>query len=91
MFANDDGRRALRFMEWTWDPVPGDGRARAEYVLAMRENGEVRVHHDRHEIGLFSRATWVRLLAEAGFEPETVARPIGETGTDEIFLCRRPE
>jgi trans-aconitate methyltransferase len=89
VFANDDGDRALRFLEWTWDPVPGDGKARADYVLAMREGGQVRVHHDRHEIGLFPRATWVRLLEGAGFEPETVPRPIGETETDEIFLCRR--
>jgi len=90
VFATGDGGRACRVLEWTWDPVPGDGRARTDYVLAMREGGTVRVHHDCHEIGLFSRATWLRLLSEAGFEPETVPRPIGETETDEIFLCRRP-
>lgn len=90
VFANDDGRRALRFLEWHWDPVAGDGSSRVEYVLAMRDGDDVRVHHDRHEVGLFPRATWIRLLEAAGFTAGSVRRPIGETATDEIFLCRRP-
>ena len=70
--------------------MPGDGKAQAEYALLMRERGEVRVVHDRHETGLFPRATWIRLLQEAGFDAQSARRPIGNGETDEVFLCRRP-
>ncbi len=90
LLGGDDGERSLRCLEWSWDPVPGDGKAQVEYALLMRERGEVRSFHDRHETGLFSRATWLRLLSEAGYVPDIVRRPIGDGETDEIFVCRRP-
>ena len=90
LHERDDGERSLRFIEWSWDPVPGDDKARAEYALLMRQGGEVRMFHDRHETGLFARATWIRLLQEAGFVVDSVRRPIGDGETDEVFLCRRP-
>jgi SAM-dependent methyltransferase len=90
LLESDDGERSLRYIEWSWDPVPGDGKAQVEYALLMREHGEVRSVHDRHETGLFPRATWVRLLRGAGFAVDSVRRPIGDGETDEIFLCRRP-
>jgi trans-aconitate methyltransferase len=90
LLERDDGERSLRCIEWSWDPVPGDGKARAEYGLLLREHGEVRAFHDRHETGLFPRATWLRLLQDAGFTVEIVRRPIGDDETDEIFVCRRP-
>jgi len=90
LHEGDDGERSLRCIEWSWDPVPGDGKARADYALLMRERGDVRVFHDRHETGLFARATWIRLLEDAGFVAESVRRPIGDGETDEIFVCRRP-
>ena len=90
LLGGDDGTRALRYLEWSWDPVPGDGKCRAEYLMLLRENGEVRAVHDRHETGLFPRATWLRLLTDAGFAVEGIRRPIGDGETDEVFLCRRP-
>jgi trans-aconitate methyltransferase len=90
LLGGDDGERSLRYVEWSWDPVPGDGKAQVEYALLMRERGEVRSFHDRHETGLFPRETWLRLLAEAGFTAEIVRRPIGDGETAEIFVCRRP-
>ena len=90
VFANDDGSRSLRFLAWHWDPVEGDGRSRTDYVLAMREGDAVRVLHERHEAGLFARATWMQWLTEAGFAVEPMRRPIDDDHTDEIFLCRRP-
>jgi hypothetical protein len=46
--------------------------------------------HDRHVEGLFTEATWHRLLGTAGFQVETIERPIGDGKMDQIFLCRRP-
>jgi trans-aconitate methyltransferase len=91
LHENDDGERSLRYIEWSWDPVPDDGKAQVEYALLMRARGDVRAFHDRHETGLFPRATWIRLLEGAGFVADSVRRPIGDGETDEIFVCRRPE
>src|SRR2546427_2935180 len=64
----EDGR-ALRYLEWTYDPDPNDTTYTVDYAYLLREpDGSVRVEHDRHIEGLFSRDTWLRLLREAGFQ-----------------------
>jgi hypothetical protein len=50
----------------------------------------VRAVHDRHIEGLFSRATWVDVLSDAGFRVETTPRDEEEDDVSEMFLCRRP-
>src|SRR5689334_4352040 len=85
----DDGRLALRGVMWQWDPDPADTTYRVDFALLLRERGDVRLVHDSHVEGVFSRSTWIRLLTEAGFAVEGVPRPIDEHETDEIFLCRR--
>ena len=61
--------RGLRYLEWTSDPDPTDTTYVVDYAYLLRTpDGAVRVEHDRHVEGLFSRADWLRLLAEAGFE-----------------------
>jgi SAM-dependent methyltransferase len=63
-----DGR-GLRYLEWTAAVEPGRTTYEAHYAFLLREPGEpMRVAHDRHVLGLFPRATWLRLLAEAGFD-----------------------
>lgn len=84
------GSRALRGVEWAWDPDPTDDTYRVEYAFVLRDGEDVRVVHDRHIEGLFSRATWVRVLESAGYDVTTVERPLDESGmTDEVFVGRR--
>ena len=93
--GGDDGSgRAMRYLEWVWDPNPDDTTYVADYVFALREaDGSIRVEHDRHIEGLFSRATWLRLLTDAGFEH---ARSLPfehselEPGSHEVFVATRP-
>ena len=85
-----DGRRAVRFIEWSWDPDPSDSTYTVEYGFLLRDGDRVEMVHDRHVEGVFSRATWRRILGAAGFEVETFARPIGDGIFDEVFCCRRP-
>jgi SAM-dependent methyltransferase len=74
----DDGRGA-RFLEWSWDPDPGDTWTRADFVYVLREQGDqVQVVHESHRLCLFARDTWLRLLAEAGFEARTVTEETTE-------------
>lgn len=87
--GGEDGAdgRGLRYLEWTYDPDPGDTTYRTEYAVVMLERGgEVRVVHDSHIEGLFPRADWMRLLREIGFEPRSLTDNWGR----ELFVARRP-
>ncbi|MEP7120206.1 MAG: class I SAM-dependent methyltransferase [Byssovorax sp.] len=81
--------RALHYLCWDWDPDPTDTTFVSEYVFLLREGGQVRAIHDHHLQGVFPRATWRRILTDAGFAVEPLARPIGDDELDEVFLCRR--
>ena len=62
-----DGR-AARYLEWSWDPDPGDTWTITNYTFVLREaNGSVETAHETHRLGLFPRDTWLRLLTDAGF------------------------
>jgi SAM-dependent methyltransferase len=88
--GNDGGDRALRYLEWTWDPDPDDDTYTADYAYVHRGgDGNVEVTHDRHICGLFSRATWIRLLEEVGFQVKVVPGVEGETAA-EVFACTKP-
>ena len=91
--GHDGATRSLRYLEWSWDPDPSDDTAVADYVYALREaDGTVRVVHDRHVEGLFARATWLRLLTEAGFTPSVVPFDHSELepGSYELLLAQKP-
>jgi hypothetical protein len=90
ILAGDAGARALRCLEWDWDPDPSDSTYAVEYAFLLRDGSSVKAVHDHHVEGLFARATWVDVLSSAGFRVETVPRPLGDGSFDEVFLCRRP-
>jgi SAM-dependent methyltransferase len=85
-----DGR-AARYLEWTWDPDPDDTWTLTHYAFLLRDaDGTVRVAHETHRCGLFPRATWLRLLAAAGFAPAAVPEVTEEERTPrELFVGRR--
>jgi SAM-dependent methyltransferase len=87
-----DGRGA-RYLEWTTDPDPDDTEVTTEYAFLLREpGGAVRSVHETHTTGLFDRATWLRLLAEAGFAPHRVVeRTAQDRPARDLFLGRRLE
>lgn len=88
--GGDDGAdRAIRYLEWSWDPDPSDSTYITEYVLTLREpDGQVHVEHDRHLEGLFSREEWMAVLRDVGFEPRRVPFDHSEIepGSYELFL-----
>ncbi|HEV2451044.1 MAG TPA: class I SAM-dependent methyltransferase [Streptosporangiaceae bacterium] len=86
-----DGRGA-RFLEWSRDPDPGDTWTLTDYVYVLREvDGSVQVVHEAHRLGLFSRDTWLTLLAETGFEARAVTEETTEDRPPrELFIGRRP-
>jgi SAM-dependent methyltransferase len=71
----EDGR-ALRYLEWSWDPDPSDDQFEVAYALVLREaDGTTRAVLDRHSEGLFSEATWLRLMEESGFAARSAPDP----------------
>jgi SAM-dependent methyltransferase len=84
--GSDDGQRGVRYLEWD-RPIEPDGHTvRTDYIIVTRDGDDVRVDHDVHTLGIFARATWLRLLAEVGFVPERID---GAQGVD-IFIGTRP-
>lgn len=88
--GTDAASFGVRYLEWVWDADPNDTEVNYDVIFALREGDELRTVVDRHVVGLFPRATWLRLLTEAGFEAVVVE----DTSTDgeraEVFLGRRP-
>jgi hypothetical protein len=90
LLSADEGGRSLRGIEWIWDPDPTDDTYLAEYSFLLRDGGDVRAVHDRHLEGLFSAATWQRVLESVGWEVGTFERPLDDETCDRCFVARRP-
>ncbi len=73
-----DGR-GVRYLSWSTDPDPSDSTTRTEYAFLLRSaDGQVQVAHDTHDLGLFSRELWLRVLTETGFSARSIAEVTGE-------------
>lgn len=88
-YTGEDEGRAMRCLEWSWDPDPADDTYTVDYAFLVRDGAGVRAVHDRHVEGLFARATWEATLASVGFTVERTRRPLGDGTFDDVFLCRR--
>jgi SAM-dependent methyltransferase len=91
--GHDGGGRGLRYLDWTWDPDPNDDTYTVDFAYLLREaDGSVRVEYEKHIEGLFSRATWLRLLDEAGFQARALPfdHSEEEPGSLEVLLAYKP-
>lgn len=68
--GTDRDGRGVRYLEWAHDPDPDDEICVSDYAFLIREeDGGVRVVHDRHVHGLFSKQVWIDTIRAVGFEP----------------------
>jgi len=66
--GHDSGTRGLRYLEWTRDPDPHDGRYTLCMSYLLRQGRRVRQSSlDEHICGLFSERDWLRTISEVGF------------------------
>jgi SAM-dependent methyltransferase len=87
--GRDDTGRQASFREWTWDPDPADDWIQVEYEFTLHAaDGTSQVVHEAHRLAAFSKDTWLRMLAEAGFEALATDAPAGARGY--VFTGRRP-
>jgi len=81
--------RSLRYLEWSLPPLAGATSFFTHFALLLKErDGSVRSVHDVHEEGLFPRATWLRLLSDAGLEPRLSSRVIDGIAYDTLVAVR---
>lgn len=85
--GHDGAGRALRYLAWSYDPDPDDSTYTTEYVYVLREGDQPpHVEHEQHLGGLFSRALWLQLLRDIGFQPDIVR----DQYERDLFLARKP-
>lgn len=86
-----DGR-AARYLEWSHAPAEGGSWTLTDYSFLLREaDGAIRVFHETHRLGLFSRRVWLQLIEEAGFTAVAVPESTTEDRTPrEMFLGTKP-
>jgi trans-aconitate methyltransferase len=85
--GHDGEQRALRYMEWCYDPDEQDTTCVTDYVYILREGADkVWVEHDRHIEGLFAREDWLKWLGETGFE----ARIVVDSYERDLFVGVKP-
>jgi SAM-dependent methyltransferase len=92
--SGSDGpdRRAVRVFEWAEAPRPGETRVAVHYSFLLRDaSGDVRSVYERHECGLFPKATWTRLLTARGFAAGAIVERTTEERTPRyVFLGQKP-
>lgn len=89
--GSDGTGRQASFRERTWDPDPADDWVLAEYEFTLRDaGGTEEVITESHRLGAFRRATWLRVLTEAGFAAELL-KPAGNGAPANLFTGRRAE
>lgn len=85
--GHDGAGRALRYLEWTYDPDPADTSFVTDFAMLLREGADrVRIRYDRHVQGFFGRSDWMRLVAAVGFEVSAAEDEDGRV----VFMGSRP-
>jgi SAM-dependent methyltransferase len=85
--GGEDGEgRALRYLEWTYDPDENDTTCVTEFAYLLREGQHTTcLEHDVHICGLFPRAEWLRHLHDLGFQAEVVR----DNYERDLFVARK--
>jgi SAM-dependent methyltransferase len=86
---SEDGERGLRYLEWVRADPSDRTRHIVDFAYLIREGETVRVEHDRHFCGLFSRELWLRGLDAAGFDVEAIEPDYSEPTSQVVFAAQR--
>jgi SAM-dependent methyltransferase len=90
--GHDADDRAIRYLEWRWDPDPSDETYVTDFAYLFRErDGSTHAEGERHVEGLFPQSTWLALLDGVGFhDTRGLDVHVGEPVGSQAFLARRP-
>ena len=90
--GHDGQKGGIRYLDWTWDPDPEDSTCISDMVYLIKDKqGNLQIEHDRHLLGLFPRQIWLKLLTNAGFQPQVIPFEHSqiEPGTSDVFIGRK--
>ncbi len=90
--AGGDAAPGVTYFTFVHDPDPADTAFEMVLLVLIRDGATRRVEvvEDRHVCGLFPAATWLTLLAEAGFDAEAVGDEDDDgEGAWSMFVGRR--
>ena len=85
--GRDGAGRALRYLEWQFDPDVSDSTYTAHWAFLLRDGDSVHVEYDAHVFGLFPRSAWLRLLRDVGFQAKGLTDPYKR----DVFVAVKPE
>lgn len=91
--GHDLGRKGIRYVEWRFDPDPYDTTCECHFAYLIRySKGKVRIEYDRHIMGIFPKATWMKLLKRAGFTVNVIPVNHSELEANSYFalLGKKP-
>jgi SAM-dependent methyltransferase len=87
--GHDGDGRSIRFLQWG-HPATGSV-CKSTFVYVLREGGREWIESEEHTWGLFPRAVWLGLIADAGLEPDVYPYPHSEFDrTHELFAGHKP-
>ena len=82
-----DGGRKLSYVEISRPLATDATTTEVEFRMTLTEaDGAKRAFVDKHEVGMFRRAIWSRLLSDAGFR----VRRVADRWRQDCFLAKRP-
>lgn len=84
--TNSDGATEFTLIEYQYDPDPSDTMVEAVMFYLIRTSQGLQVEQDRHRLGLFSLATWLHLIRDAGFAVEKWPYPVHDDGREAYLL-----
>jgi SAM-dependent methyltransferase len=91
--GHDGDGRAMRYLDWLWDPDPDDTSYIMDFAYLLKEGESVTCESERHVMGLFGQQEWLDVMEEAGFSARVIERepswspPMGTR----LFLGIKPE
>lgn len=91
--GHDGEHRALRYMEWVWDPDPQDTSYIMDFVYLIRFQKDAlpQAITDRHVLGMFEQQQWLDWISEAGFEADQITRQLSDEPNGSImFIGKKP-
>lgn len=91
--GHDSQLKAMRYLEWNYDPDPDDSTYICDFAYLHRnKNGTVTCSYDRHILGLFKKELWLSLIKDVGFEPRVIPFEHSEFEPDssEMFIGLKP-
>lgn len=84
--GSDGTGRALRYLEWAYDPDPDDDWYRTDFLFVLHlEDGTVQHEYERHKCTLFTEQKWMDLFDGVGFAVELLPLNIASS-TLRVFI-----